>query len=273
VLRFVSIFAILLLISNPKFEKVTLYNENPNLVVAIDNSESIQHLNQVGNTTQLLKIIENDAQLNEHFNIVYYKFGNSFETIDSLNFKDSQTNLASVFNDLSQIYKNTTSPTLLITDGNQTYGSDYEFVSQNYKQVVFPIILGDTTTYSDIKIKQLNVNKYAYLKNKFPVEIITVYNGKTNVNSQLIVTLNSTTVYKQNLNFSKTQNSQTINFTLPANKIGINSYVAILTPIENEKNTINNTKPFAVDIIDQKTNVAIVSSIIHPDIGTLKKGY
>jgi len=271
VLRFVSIFAILLLIINPKFEKVTFYNEKSNLVIAIDNSESIQHLNQVDNTKQLLKTIENDAQLNEHFNIVYYKFGNSFETIDSLSFNDSQTNLASVFNDLSQIYKNTTSPTLLITDGNQTYGSDYEFVSQNYKQVVFPIILGDTTTYSDIKIKQLNVNKYAYLKNKFPVEIITVYNGNTNVNSQLKVTLNSTLVFRQKINFSKTQNSQTINFALPANKVGVNSYVAKLTPIENEKNTINNTKPFAVDIIDQKTNVAIVSSISHPDIGTLKK--
>jgi hypothetical protein len=271
VLRFVSIFAILLLIINPKFEKVTFYNEKPNLVVAIDNSESIQHLNQVDNTKQLLKTIENDAQLNEHFNIEYYKFGNTFQSKDSLSFNDSQTNLASVFNNLSQIYKNTTSPTLLITDGNQTYGSDYEYVSQNYKQVVFPIILGDTVTYSDLKIQQLNVNKYAYLKNKFPVEIIAVYNGNTNVSSQLIVTLNNTTVFKQNLNFSKTLNSQTINFTLPASKVGVNSYVATLTPLENEKNIVNNTKPFAVDIIDQKTNIAIVSDIIHPDIGALKK--
>jgi hypothetical protein len=271
-LRFISIFAILLLIINPKFEKITYYNEKPNLIVAVDNSESIQHLNQVDNTKQFLKTIENDTKLNEHFNIEYYKFGNSFETIDSLYFKDSQSNLASVFNDLSQIYKNTTSPTLLITDGNQTYGSDYEYVSQkNYKQVVFPIILGDTVTYSDLKIQQLNVNKYSYLKNKFPIEIITVYNGNTNVSSQLIVTLNNTTVFKQNLNFSKRQNSQTINFTLPAEKVGVNTYVATLTPLKNEKNITNNTKPFAVDIIDQKTNVAIVSSIIHPDIGALKK--
>ena len=270
VLRFVSIFAILLLIINPKFEKVTYYNEKPNLIVAVDNSESIKHLNQVDNSLQLLKTIENDVQLNEHFNIEYYKFGNIFQAKDSLNFSDSQTNLASVFNNLSQIYKNTTSPTLLITDGNQTYGSDYEYVSQNYKQIVFPIILGDTVTYSDVKIQQLNVNKYAYLKNKFPIEIITVYKGTANVNSQLVITINNTTVFRQNLNFSKTQNSQTINFTLPANKVGVNSYVATLAPLESEKNIINNTEPFAVDVIDQKTNVAIVSDIIHPDIGTLK---
>lgn len=270
-LRFITIFSILLLIINPKFEKITFYIEKPNLVVAVDNSESIKHLNQVDNTNQLLNALKNNVQLNEKFNIEYFTFGNSFKGIDSLNFNDSQTNVAGVFSNLSQIYKNKTAPTLLITDGNQTYGSDYEFVSKQYKQVVFPIILGDTITYSDLKIQQLNVNKYAYLKNKFPVEIIAVYNGNANVNSQLIITSGNSTVYRQNLNFSKVQNSQTINFTLPAGKVGVNTYVATITPLNNEKNKINNVKPFAVDIIDQKTNIAIVSAMSHPDIGALKK--
>ena len=36
---------------------------------------------------------------------------------------------------------------------------------------VFPVVLGDTTTVLDLKINQINVNKYAFLKNKFPVEV------------------------------------------------------------------------------------------------------
>ena len=271
ILRFVSIFSILLLIINPKFEKITYYNEKPNLVVAVDNSESIQHLNQVENTKELLNSIKNNVQLNDRFNIEYYKFGNNFETLDTLSFSDSQTNLASVFKNLSQVYNNTIAPTILITDGNQTYGSDYEYVSQNYNQIVFPIILGDTIKYSDLKIQQLNVNKYAYLKNKFPIEIIAVYNGNAIVNSQLLVTSKNKTVFEQKLNFSKTNNSQIINFTLPANKVGVNTYAATIVPLNNEKNTINNSKPFAVDIIDQKVNIAIVSDISHPDIGAIKK--
>ena len=270
-LRFITVFAVLLLLINPKFEKVTFFNQKPNLVVAIDNSESIKHLDQVDNTNQLLNNLQNNIELNQRFNLEYYAFGNSIKTIDSLGFDESQTNLANVFNDLTQIYKNTTSPTILITDGNQTYGRDYEFVSQNYKQPVFSVILGDTITYSDLKIQQLNVNKYAYLKNKFPIEIIAVYNGNLNVNSQLTITSGNATVYRQILNFSKAQNSQTINVTLPANSVGVNAYVATITPLNNEKNTVNNTKPFAVDIIDQKTNVAIISSMTHPDIGALKK--
>jgi hypothetical protein len=71
--------------------------------------------------------------------------------------------------------------------------------------------------------------------------------------------------------FSKRNNSKIINFTLPANKVGVQSYKAILIPLQTEKNKVNNTKNFAVEVIDQKTNVAIVSDIIHPDMGMLKK--
>jgi len=46
VLRFVSIFAILLLLVNPKFEAVSYYEEKPNLVIALDNSESVAYLKQ-----------------------------------------------------------------------------------------------------------------------------------------------------------------------------------------------------------------------------------
>ena len=39
----------------------------------------------------------------------------------------------------------------------------------------------------------------------------------------------------------------------------------------NEKNTINNNKTFAVEVIDQKTSVLLISDIVHPDIGAIKK--
>ena len=270
-LRFITIFSVLLLVINPKFEKVTLYNEKPNLVVAIDDSESVKHLEQDKNVNELLASIENNQELNDKFNLDVYSFGSEFQKLDSLNFNQSQTNYTSVFSNLQQIYKESNSPTLLITDGNQTFGRDFEFSSKQFKQPIFPVILGDTITYSDLKIQQLNVNKYAYLKNKFPVEVIAVYNGNTPANSKFNIKKGNTTVYSTNLQFSKANNSQTLNITLPSDNVGINSYVASLSPLSTEKNIVNNSKPFAIEVIDQKTNVAIITTISHPDIGTLKK--
>ena len=272
-LRFITIFAILLLIINPKFEKKSFFNLKPNLVLAIDNSQSINHLEKSENVLNLVEKLSSNNELEDKFNIIFYEFGNDLNATnpDSLSFSKSQTNISKAFNDLSQIYDEDMSPTILITDGNQTYGYDYEYDLKSYNQPIYPVILGDTITYTDLKIQQLNVNKYAYLKNKFPVEIIATYNGNDAISTQLVVNSGNSIVYRQQLNFSKPNNASTISFTLPAVRVGVNSYTAKLEVLDNEKNTVNNSKPFAVEVIDQKTNVAIISDMIHPDLGMLKK--
>ncbi len=270
-LRFITVFSILVLLINPKFEKVSYYNEKPNLVIAVDDSESISFLNQDQKVDSLINQLVNESELSDKFNIDLYKFGRNTESLDSITFSEKQTNISSLFSNLSQVYKSSNAPMLIVSDGNQTLGSDYEFSSSKYKHPIFPVIIGDTITYSDLKIQQLNVNKYAYLKNKFPVEAILVYNGNQLVNSEFFVTIGSSTVYRETINFSKENNSKIVNFTLPANSVGVRSYRAQIRPLESEKNKTNNYKEFAIEVIDQKTNVAIISDIIHPDIGALKK--
>jgi len=270
-LRFLSIFGVLLLLVNPKFEQVKIYTEKPNLVVAVDNSSSIKHLKQEQGVEALVESIKENKSLKEKFNVNFFSFGKGLNATDSLSFDERQTNIDKTFKELSQIYKNTISPTLLITDGNQTYGNDYEFSAKKHKQATYPIILGDTTRYVDLKLQQLNVNKYAYLKNKFPVEAILVYNGEEAVSTQFIVTSGSARLHSQRIAFTKDENSKVVNFTLPANRVGVQGYKATLVPIDTEKNKTNNSKNFAVEVIDQKTKVAVVSSFLHPDLGVFKK--
>tara|TARA_R110002050_G_scaffold5560_3_gene24555 strand:- start:6371 stop:8404 length:2034 start_codon:yes stop_codon:yes gene_type:complete len=270
-LRFITLFAVLLLIINPKFEKVTFYLEKPNLILAVDNSSSIRYSNQDKKVLELVKSLKTNKQLNSKFNIELYTFGNTLKASNSLLFTEQDTNIDLVFNQLSQVFKNDMAPMVLITDGNQTYGNDYLYTSSQYKQPIYPIILGDTITYTDLSIQQLNVNKYAFLKNDFPVECIVVYNGNHSVTSRFEVSSDKTILYSSTLHLSKSNNSKVINFTLPAKKVGVTTYKATIVPIDNEKNIINNSKSFAVEVIDQKTNVAIVSDFPHPDIGSLKK--
>ncbi|GAA4808369.1 VWA domain-containing protein [Litoribaculum gwangyangense] len=270
-LRFISVFSVLLLLINPRFEKNTLSIEKPNLVIAIDNSSSIKYLNQEAKTIDFIDELSNNNNLKEKFNLDFYTFGESLKNTDSVTFSENQTNIYQAFNQLHQVYKQTVSPTILFTDGNQTYGNDYQFITNTYKQPIYPIIIGDTVMHSDLKIEQLNVNKYAYLKNKFPVETILVYNGEDYISSKFEVSNGNTIIYSEEMNFSKDTNSKVINFTLPANTIGVSNYKATIIPFENEKNTVNNSKNFAVEVINQKTKIAIVSDFIHPDIGALKK--
>jgi hypothetical protein len=270
-LRFLTFFSVLLLIINPSFEQIKLSIEKPNLVIAIDNSSSIPYLKQDLNSLKIVDDIQNNKALHQKFNLNFYSFGKDLKPLDSINFSEKETNISGAFKTLSQIYKQSISPTILVTDGNQTYGNDYQNVANEYKQPIYPVILGDTISYTDLKIQQLNVNKYAFLKNKFPVEVILVYNGNDNLTSKFQVTKGGKVVFFKSIDFSKKNNSEILNFILPANNIGIEKYKASIIPLKNEKNKTNNTKNFAIEVLNQKTKIAIVSDISHPDIGMLKK--
>ena len=271
ILRFITLFSILLLIINPKFKSETYTVEKPKLPVLIDNSASIGGLDQKGNVSQLLQKLKDNSALNDKFNLSYYSFGSDFRESDSLSFDEKNTNISKALASVNELFKNQTAPTILITDGNQTLGIDYEFSSATFKNEIYPVILGDSIKYTDLKIEQLNTNRYAFLKNQFPVEVILNYSGTSPINSEFVVTQGASTAYRTNVSFSENESSKTLNFTLPANSVGLQKYTAQILPLADEKNKTNNSKHFAVEVIDQATKVLVVSKITHPDLGALKK--
>ena len=269
-LRFITIFGFLLLLINPIISRKKVEIEKTPLPIILDNSESISDLKSNTIALNTFEKIKNNSFLKEKFDIQTYKFSNDFSNSDSIDFKGKQTNIDLVAKNLKNIYKNKTFPTVLITDGNQTTGEDYVF-GFNPENKVFPIAVGDTTTYLDLRISQLNVNKYAFHKNKFPVEIFLNYSGKKSCSATFKIFQGTNLLNEQTVNFFPNNKSTTLSALLPADKVGLQIFKATLTSNEVEKNVYNNTKNFAVEIIDQKTEVAIVSSFPHPDLGAIKR--
>ncbi|MBC7643052.1 MAG: hypothetical protein H7174_12075 [Flavobacterium sp.] len=272
-LRFFSILGILLLLINPIFSRKTYETVKSPLPIVIDNSSSIKDLKVNNKALEIYKTLIENKDLAEKYNVQTYGFDSEFQSIsgtDSITFKGKQTNLDKVAKNLNSINKSKSFPTVLITDGNQTSGNDfvYSFDSNNK---VFPVIVGDTTTFLDLKINQLNVNKYAFHKNKFPVEIFLQYSGNKTINANFNISQGKTILAMQSISFSNSKKSAIINVLLPANNVGLQIFKASILSNESEKNIYNNSKNFAVEVIDQKTNVAIVTSLNHPDVGALKR--
>ena len=269
-LRFLSIFGILLLLINPIMSRKTLETIKTPLPIVVDNSSSIADLNAKEMTLELYKKLFQNKELQEKFDVQSYRFDSDFQQSQGFDFKGTQTNLDEVAKNLKGIYKNTIFPTVLITDGNQTSGNDYVY-SFDANNEVYPLIVGDTTKFLDLKISQLNVNKYAFHKNKFPVEVFLNYSGNKSIVADFRISQGNSVLAKQSVSFSPSKKSIVLNLLLPADKVGLQVFKATISSNEKEKNSYNNTKNFAVEIIDQKTNVAIVSAINHPDLGALKR--
>lgn len=269
-LRFIAVFGLLVLLINPILTRKSFETIKIPLPIVVDNSSSVIELKANESALEVYKKLTSNADLKDKFDVQSYQFSSELESSESYDFKGTQTRIDGVGKGLKSIHKSVNHPTVILTDGNQTQGSDYIY-SFDENKAVYPIVLGDTTAVLDIKISQLNVNKYAFLKNKFPVEVFVNYSGNKNVNATFSISQGNSVLSKQNVSFSNNQKSKVITVLLPAEKVGVQVFKATISSSEQEKNAYNNTKNFAVEIIDQKTEVAIISSINHPDIGALKR--
>lgn len=269
-LRFIAFFLVFLLLINPVVTTKNLETVKTPLPILVDNSQSIKELGADSIAKLISEKLAHNKSLKDKYDVQLYSFADGFENVDSLNFKGKQTHIDQAAQNLKQLYRNTNYPVVMLTDGNQTIGNDYVY-SFRENTAVYPLVLGDTTTFLDLKVNQVNVNKYAFLKNKFPVEVFLQYSGNKPVNGVFNITQGNSVLYKQNVSFSKDKKAISLSLLLDADKVGVKTFKAQITSLEAEKNRYNNIKNFAVEIIDQRSEVVIVSSINHPDLGALKR--
>ncbi len=266
-LRFLSWFGLLLLLINPLFKRNKYVLEKSNLWVLVDNSSSVKEAD-VQNT---LEVLNQAKALSERFNVQFYGFGDDLNSNDSLSFDENNTNITKALKSVQAIAGKSPGAIVLISDGNQTLGEDYEYYANSLNRPVYSIVVGDTTRYEDLRISQVIANRYAFLNNKFPLEVYVNYEGNGSITTTLNIAFDGKSVYREKINFTKTANSKTINTLVDARSVGLKNISVSVENIENERNTVNNRRQLAIEVIDEKTNVAIISEILHPDLGTIKK--
>ena len=271
IVRFLALLGVFILLINPKINKTEYTEEKHNLVVLWDNSTSIKSSGAAETMLALQEELLKNENLGTQFNLSSFSFGNDLNTNDTLTFVKTTTNIAKALTTLKSLYRKNNTTALLVTDGNQTIGEDYEFLNTTLGFSVYPIVVGDTTRYVDLKINRINLNKYAFLNNTFPVEVFISYQGKDAITTSLSIQLEGNRVFRETFSLDATTNAKKITAQLEATSVGFKPLEFSLIPLEGERNTQNNTKTESIEVIDEKTNVGIVASIMHPDIGALIK--
>ena len=259
----------MLVLLNPSITKESIINQKAKLSVLVDNSSSITFFKKDSLVHAILQNFKTHKKLNKRFDINYYSFGNLFQQSDSFSFDENQTDISMPLERISKIQKNASNAIVLLSDGNQTIGNDYEYTS--IKDPFFPIVIGDTTEYQDVKIAQINVNRYSFINNQFPIESILQYEGTQTIKLRYSLENNGKIIFSERINFSEKNNSHILKTFIKATKEGTNFFTSKIEYLENEKNIVNNSKNFSVEVIDKQSEVLIISSFYHPDLGALKK--
>ncbi|BDW94038.1 hypothetical protein MACH07_28700 [Flagellimonas marinaquae] len=270
-LRFVTLFCGLLLLVNPKFVNRDYFIEKANLILLVDHSESMQGASSEGEIYQAIQQIKQGEAINERFAVHQYGFGDIVSVTDSIRFDQGNTDLSKALTTVNDVFVNGNNVIALFSDGNQTLGKDFEYINLKNNLTVNPVVVGDTTQYEDIAVGFINVNKYAFLRNTFPIETSVRYQGNSSASSTISIYLDGSRVHQERIELSAQNNSRTIKTLVEAKSVGVKTIKIEIRPLDSERNVTNNSKETAIEVIDEKTNIAIVSDILHPDIGALKK--
>ncbi len=269
-LRGLAVFGVLLLLINPIITKNQIVLEKAPLFVLLDNSASIKNQNQDKQVQSLKAYFASSKTLSANFDLQILGFDQSIISAGSLTFDGKHTDLGFLGKHIKDLALPRAYPVIVVTDGNQTKGKDYVYGFYE-NQRVFPVVVGDTTQVLDWKLEQINHNKYSLYQNKFPVEVLVSYQGKTNSTAQVLLKKGNQVIQKKALSLSKNQKSGRVEWLVEANALGLQTYEVEVVADLPEKNVLNNRQFFAVEVIDQKKTIGLVSNIVHPDIGALHK--
>ena len=166
-LRFISFLILLILLFNPILVNENIQNKM-NLGFIIDNSKSMNFWN---NIEEVKKNIINFELINKNqLSIKYFVFGDSLksiENINSINYTDNTTNYQKLFSKINNV---NVDELILISDGIQTSGFDYNDTFTSNK-IINIWGIGEIITNEDLSILNCQID--------------TIYNDIVELNIQI----------------------------------------------------------------------------------------
>jgi hypothetical protein len=273
-LRFSSLFLMAILLLGIVFEATHFRDEKPIFITLVDNSSSMKNYKDSASIDKTLAKYRKELKERyaDQFELIEWTIGSEQGT-KPIQFNEKSTNLEKGFEAINaQFYNRNIGGIALISDGNYNVGSNPSYAAEKLNLTpVFTLSVGDTTPKRDHYIKNVSANDLAYLNNEFPVEIDLEsfkYAGKSTTVSILH---NGKTVASQNITYgNQRKDFKQVNFQLKADKVGIQTYTAVITNLTGEYSLKNNRRNFYIEVVDARSKILLISAAPHPDMSAFK---
>ncbi len=272
-LRFIAVSAIAFLLLAPLVTSSSKTTEKPIILLAQDNSESIRNTKDSTFYTNdyLKQLNELIDKLGDKYEVRTYSFGDKVNNQSTFKFNEKQTDISSLFEELENRYSGRNiGAIILASDGLYNKGYNPEYTSFSFKAPVYTIALGDTTIKRDLLIANIVHNRFAYLGNKFPVQIIVNARQLKGSSTHLSVNKKEEVLYTRNIDITNNNFNTSITLLLDAKETGIQRYHIQLSSVPGESTNTNNEQDFFIDVRDAREKIALVANAPHPDIAAIK---
>lgn len=274
-LRFIYLTTIIGFLLNFYLRRIQNQTENPVILLAIDNSTSmVSAKDSAFIRTKFLEQFQNfSGNIRKKYEVKTILFGGESTQSSTLPaFTEKETDFDNLFNAIENNYSGLNIGALVIaSDGIYNKGTSPVYKAEKLGYPVYSLACGDTSENKDALIQKINHNQVAYLGNQFPVEVLL--NAKKLLNNSLTVGLYQQGVLKaeQKITVSNDDFSGAVTFTLNANATGLVKYTVKVNAAEGEKNLLNNSQSFVLEVIDNRDKILLLANAPHPDIAAIRE--
>lgn len=273
IMRLIGLAILVLLLGKPVLKTWKMHLQKPQIIVAIDNSQSIVGTKDSTWIRQNL-LDEVQSAFNElipSYDLKWIQFG---EKVDSLkgDFNDQETNYSELFKYLdNKYYKQNIGALIIASDGINTRGESPMYASQKANYLIHTIALGDTTPQQDIGIQQIDFNKTVYKGTTFPVFVNVDAFDMEAQKAQLVLYKGKKLLQKQTIEIDSKYFFKKFFFRIPADTTGLQAYRVKVETDAIQDNQSNNHKEFVVEVSDQTKDILLLFHGYHPDIAVFNR--
>ncbi|WP_310395077.1 VWA domain-containing protein [Hymenobacter sp.] len=273
-LRFAVVSFLCYLLLAPVIRTTTTRTEPPTVVLAVDNSQSVELFTP---KTVLSQATAGLAQLAETLR----GRGFAVETrtltappgrparLDSLRFGAPTTDLNLLLAGTRDDYRDRNlAGVVLVSDGLVNQGRSPAYADYNFP--IYGVGVGDTIPKRDLRLTGLTYNRVAFSGNKFPVEAELGFEGYAGGAATVELREGARVLDSRRVVLPAGRRRATATFQITAPAPGKRRYAVRVVPQPGEFTELNNTRTAFVEIVKGKLRVLLAGAAPHPDLKALR---
>jgi len=274
IFRFLSLAVLAILLLSPLLKYFSKTIEEPIIIIAQDNSQSVLNAKDSAFIKGQFqeKIAQLSTTLEEKYQVEQFTFDQTVYQSKTVDYTGKVTNYDALFEEIEGRFTNQNiGGMLLASDGIYNQGSNPNYMAEQIDFPIYTIALGDTTSYKDASLLKVRNNEIAFLGNEFPLEInLRVQKAKGELLTIKVIGKNGE-VFSKGIEVKTADHIETLRCNIEAKSVGVQKFRVVISTLKGERNVLNNSLNFYIDVIDGRQRIALLGVAPHPDIAALKR--
>lgn len=272
--RFIAVVLLSFFLLSPLVKTTSRDVEKPVIIFVQDNSASVlinkdsaYYKNQYRKDVSVLI-----TALSEKYDTNTYVFSSDVKSGLKIDFSGKQTDMSALMDELETRFSNrNVGAVIFASDGLYNKGTNPVYSLTKIKAPFYTIALSDTAIKRDLLVKKVAHNRYAFLGNSFPLEIVVNANKLKSEKTILSVAKGGQNLFSQAVTINTDNYFLTVPVMLDAKQPGLQRYTISLTDVKGEVSYVNNKQDVFIEVLDSRQKILILANAPHPDVAAIKE--